>query len=445
MTPVTTNIQSDESKVTSLFCRLERDGKRLKHQPGSVFASAAFLAGNTIGAGILALPAVTLPSGIVPSTALLFAVWLYVLVSGFLIAEVTLSRMRIEGRSNLGFLAIVEGTLGKFIGRLAGAAFLFFHYSLLVAYVARGGDILLGGTSRLLGIDGALPTWVGAIMFTGVFGSILYLGRDRFVEKLNSFFVLIVVFSFVALLLLEGTQIHPSRFLFQDWRALPGALSVMLVAMFFHSVVPVVITQLEGDVVKIRKSILIGFSIPLVMFLTWNAVILGSISPQLIEKISSSDTVFDPLQFLYTHGAQSLLGILIPVFSEFAIVTSFIAFFFGLRDFFQDMNLFEINQPVPRLPIISLVMFPPMSLSLMNPNIFFSALDNAGSFSTSILGGILPALMSWKQREVDKDSNNKHQIFVPGGKITLVATIAIALLIIIRQVVLMSFGFDIIP
>lgn len=441
MTPVKTNIKSDESKVTRLFSRLEWHGNQLKHQPGSVFASATFLAGNTIGAGILALPAVTLPSGIVPSTALLIAVWLYVLISGFLIAEVTLSRMRIEGRSNLGFLAIVEGTLGKFIGKVAGAAFLFFHYSLLVAYVARGGDILLGGASHLLGIDGVLPAWVGAIMFTLLFGSLLYLGRDRFVEKLNSVFVVIVICSFVGLLFLETTQIYPARFLFQDWRALPGALSVMLVAMFFHSVVPVITTQLEGDVPKIRKSIIIGSLIPLVMFLTWNAVILGSISPQLIENISSSDTIFDPLQFLYVHGAGSLLGILIPVFSEFAIVTSFIGFFFGLRDFFQDMNLFEINQPVPRLPVVSLVVFPPMGLSLLNPNIFFSALDYAGGFSASILGGILPVLMSWKQRKADKDSNRKYQIFVPGGNITLIITIAIALVIITRQVLLMSSGF----
>ena len=441
MTPVTTNLKSDQPKVTRLFSHIEWNGKQLKHQPGSVFASAALLAGNTVGAGILALPAVTLPSGVLPSTALLLVVWLYVLVSGLLIAEVTLNRMRIEGRPNLGFLALVEGTLGKFTGRLAGGAFLFFHYSLLVAYIARGGDILLGGASHLLGIDGVLPAWVGAIMFTLVFGSILYLGRDRFVEKLNSIFVVIVVFSFLGLVLLEGTQIRPASFLFQDWRALPGAVSVMLVAMFFHSVVPVIVSQLEGDVHKVRKSIVIGSSIPLIMFLVWNAVILGSISPQLIENISSGDTLFDPLQFLRTHGAQDFLGVLIPIFSEFAIVTSFIGFFFGLRDFFQDMNLFEINQPVPRLPVISLVMFPPMSLSLINPNIFFNALDYAGSFSISILGGILPALMSWKQREADKDVNNQHQILVPGGKIILIVTIAIALAIITRQVFLMSPGF----
>ncbi|MEO0970481.1 MAG: aromatic amino acid transport family protein [Cyanobacteria bacterium J06639_18] len=438
MTQIKTNIQSDEPKVTRLFSHLENDGNQLKHHPGSVFGSAALLAGNTVGAGILALPAVTLPSGIVPSTALLFAVWLYVLISGLLIAEVTLNRMRVEGRPNLGFLSIVEGTLGTFTGRLAGGAFLFFHYSLLVAYIARGGDILLGGASHILGIDGALPAWVGAIMFTSLFGSILYLGRDRFVEKLNSIFVVIVVFSFLGLVFLEGTQIHPVRFLFQDWRALPGAVSVMLVAMFFHSVVPVIVSQLEGDVQKIRKSIVIGSSIPLVMFLTWNAVILGSISPQIVENISSGETVFDPLQFLYTHGAQNILGVLIPVFSEFAIVTSFIGFFFGLRDFFQDMNLFEINQPVPRLPVISLVMFPPMGLSLINPNIFFGALDYAGSFSISILGGILPALMSWKQREADRNLNNDHKILAPGGKITLILTIAIALIIIIRQVLLMT-------
>lgn len=60
-----------------LFSNLELDGDKLSHQPGSVLGSTALIAGTTVGAGILALPAVTLPSGVVPSTALLIAVWLY--------------------------------------------------------------------------------------------------------------------------------------------------------------------------------------------------------------------------------------------------------------------------------------------------------------------------------------------------------------------------------
>ena len=44
---------------------------------GSILGSTTLVAGTTVGAGILALPAVTLPAGILPSTLLLIGVWFY--------------------------------------------------------------------------------------------------------------------------------------------------------------------------------------------------------------------------------------------------------------------------------------------------------------------------------------------------------------------------------
>lgn len=41
---------------------------RLKHTPGSVFGSAALVAGTTVGAGILAVPFVTVDSGFVAAS-----------------------------------------------------------------------------------------------------------------------------------------------------------------------------------------------------------------------------------------------------------------------------------------------------------------------------------------------------------------------------------------
>ncbi|MBG1240646.1 tyrosine transporter [Nostoc sp. NZL] len=416
-----------------MFSHLEFDGKKLNHQPGSVLGSTALIAGTTVGAGILALPAVTMPSGIVPSTSGLIAVWLYALVSGSLVAEVTLNTMRTEGRASIGFLGIVEKILGKLGARLAGGAYLFMHYALLVAYITEGGEILGSAVAKVWGAQ-ILPTWVGTTTFTLLFGGIMYLGREKFIEKLNSAFVGIVIVSFLGLLFLAGGHIQSAQLLFQNWSALGSAISVMSVTLFFQNVVPLVVTQLEGDARKIRQSIFFGSVIPLIMFLAWNAVILGSVSSDMLHGTSGGRTVFDPLQILRAGGAGEWLGVLVSIFSEFAIATSFIGFVYGLLDLFKDIFLIAQGKLSSRLPLYSLVLFPPMTLGTLNPSIFFTALDYTGTFSISVLGGIIPALMSWKQRQEQENSDSINQPLVPGGKVTLIVMFGVALAMMGRQI-----------
>ena len=429
-----TVLKLDSQEVTRLFSNLVFNGGRLTHQPGSILGSTALVAGTTVGAGILALPAVTLPSGVIPSTVLLIAVWLYALVSGLLIAEVSLSAMRSLGRESLGLLPMIESNLGLAGARIAGGAYLFLHYALLVAYIAQGGEILVSAAEQLFDVQN-VPAWVGTTSFTLVFGGIMYFGRERLVEKLNSAFVAIVIASFLGLLLFGFGQVNESGLLFQNWSALPNAVPVMLVALFYHNVIPVVALQLEGDARLIRSSIFVGSAIPLIMFLAWNAVVLGSVSPALVQGVSNGRTVFDPLQILRDNGTGEWLGVLVSVFSEFAIVTSFIGFVYGLLDLFKSISFVAPNELSLR-KAYSLILFPPMSMSAVNPSIFFTALDYAGTFSISVLGGIIPALMSWKQRQ----SNSEHQPLVGGGKVTLIVMIGVASAVIVKQI-LSIYGF----
>jgi hypothetical protein len=61
------------------------------------------------------------------------------------------------------------------------------------------------------------------------------------------------------------------------------------------------------------------------MFLLWNAVILGNIDAGAaaadIKAAAEDGIVFDPLQAL---GDDASLGVVVSVFSELAVVTSFI-------------------------------------------------------------------------------------------------------------------------
>ena len=424
--------KQDQQAVTRLFSHLEFDGDKLQHQPGSVLGNTALIVGTTVGAGIIGLPAVTLPSGIIPSTIAIIIVWFYTLISGLIIAEVTLNIMRVEGIPHLGLLAIVEKILGKVGARIAGIAYLFNHYALLVAYMTKGGEVLTTTVNQVWKLENILPHWAGTVSFFLIFGSIIYWGKNNFIEKLNEIFTIILLIAFLGLLLLGGSQIQSSQFLVQNWTAIGGSLAVIYVAMFYHSVIPLVVTQLEGDIPKIRQSIIIGSVIPLLMFLVWNVVILGCVTPDIVQLSPGNERIFDPLKILRNGASGEWFAMLLSIFSEFAIVTSFIGITYGLTDFFKDISLITKSE-ISRLPLYSLVLLPPLSLGTFNPTIFFQALEYTGTFSISILAGIMPALMSWKQSENPEFFHSNHQTLVPGGKITLIFIIMGGIFLISKQ------------
>ena len=363
-----------EQTVTRLFSHLKFDNHKFQHQPGSVLGNTALIVGTTIGAGIIGLPAVTLPSGIIPSTILLVTVWLYTLTSGLLIAELTLNVMRFEGISHIGLLAIIEKILGKPGARIAGIAYVFNHYALLVAYMTEGGKILTTTVDKVWELEYISPQWVGTVSFFLVFGSLMYWGKDRLIERINGIFIIILLITFLGLLILGGMQFQNSQLLVQNWQSIGNAIAIIYVAMFFHSIIPLVVTQLEGDINKIRQSMIIGSLIPLFMFLAWNAVILGCMTPDILSHNFANESVFDPLQILRTGQSGEWFAVLLSIFSEFAIVTSFIGITYGLADFFQDISIITKSE-ISRLPLYSLVLLPPLSLGTINPNIFFHALE----------------------------------------------------------------------
>lgn len=372
---------------------------------------------------MLALPAMTHPAGVVPSTIVLVLVWVYALVAALLLAEVNVFCMRQWGQPTIGLLKMVENTLGKSLAHAAGGAYLFLHYALLVAYIAQGGEVIASALAHTPGL--VLPEGSGSTLFAIVFGGLLYWGTEGLVTKVNNTFVVIVILTFMGLLGLSSTHVDPGQWLHQNWLAVSPTISVMLVALFYHNIVPVVTTQLEGDLGKIRQSIVIGSLIPLLMFLAWNAVILGSMGGGLAELVSGNGVV-DPLDILRNHTDWPGLGIVVSVFSEFAIATSFIGFTYGLLDFFKDALQVRAITPDNRLPFFSIILLPALGLSTLNPHIFLTALDYAGGFSISILGGILPAIMAWKLRYRCPDQA-LHTTLVPGGKLTLMLMVVLGM------------------
>ncbi|XP_021812771.1 uncharacterized protein LOC110755797 isoform X2 [Prunus avium] len=317
-----------EFEFERLFSNLNQ--ATLKREAGSLSSAIFLVAGTTIGAGILAIPAVTQESGFLASAITCILCWIYMVVTGLLIAEVNVNTMCQLGSGGVSLVSMAMRTVGSVGVQIVCWSYIFIHYALLVAYVARSSEIM----SNFLGI----PLWESATIFSLLLGGICYFGRT---------------------------------------------------------------------------AIVLGTSIPLVLFLVWNAVILGTITT--VEM--SSDKIMDPLQQLLS--TNEVVGPIVEVFSLFAIATSYIGFVLGLSDFLSDLLKLPAGQS-RSLPY-AMTLVPPIVLSLLDPEIFFKALDFAGTYGVLVLFGILPAAMSWSDRYSSSSPAMKLPVpqLVPGGRLTL--------------------------
>ncbi|KAH9790361.1 hypothetical protein KPL71_003375 [Citrus sinensis] len=332
-----------------------------------------------VGAGILAIPAVTQEAGFLASAVAVILCWIFMVVTGLLIAEVNVNTMCELGSGGVSLVSMAMRTIGTVGVQIASWSYIFIHYTLLVAYVARSSDIL----TNFLGI----PLWESATLFSLILGGLCYFGSQRFIGAVNGALVVGIIISFTALV--------PSHI------TLPNAIEV-----------------------KIELKSLVAWQLQ-------QFYQTGSISG--LEM--SSGQIVDPIQQL--RSSNGAVGPIIDVFSFLAIATSYIGFILGLSDFLADLLKLPSGQSSPQPYLLTLI--PPLVLSLLDPEIFFKALDFAGTYGVLVLFGILPAVMSWSDRYSSSSPSMTIPRIVPGGKLTLSLVIGGAGYIILSEI-LEKFG-----
>ncbi|XP_020108503.1 uncharacterized protein LOC109724183 [Ananas comosus] len=407
--------QSTEG-LERLFSNLNQ--ATMEHEPGSVTSAIFLVAGTTVGAGILAIPAVTQEAGFLASAVTCILCWIYMVVTGLLIAEVNVNTMCELGSGGVSLVSMAMRTLGKIGVQAACWSYIFIHYALLVAYVARSSEIL----TNTFGI----PLWESATLFSLVFGGICYFGSQRLIGAVNGFLVFGILVSFTSLAGVASGNLQWSSLLQAHVEAIPQSIPIIALAFVYQNVVPVLCTNLEGNLSKVRTAIVLGTAIPLILFLIWDAVILGS-----MPNLAASGTeIIDPLEQL--RSSNGIVGPIVDVFSFLAIATSYIGFVLGLSDFVADLLRLPSGQSKP-LPYV-LTLLPPLVLALLDPEIFFKALDFAGTYGVLVLFGVLPAAMSWSERYSDSSQSPPLPPLVPGGRFTLSLVAGGALLVIVTEI-----------
>ena len=375
---------------------------------GNALSGIFLVAGTCIGAGMLALPVVTGEAGFYPAMFINTVCWLFMLATGLLFLEATLWMK--DGANVLSMANRFLGPKGKWIG---GISFLFLYYCLMVSYLSGGSPLLANLAHHGLGVSltGPMPY----ILFAAVFGTVVFLGA-KLVDRINGILMIGLIFSYIFLIGGGSTEVQFEYLSRKSWGLCLFAAPTLFGAYGYHNVIPSLCTYLNRNVRRLRLAIIVGTSIPFVVYSLWQWMIIGSIPLEGISDASMKGVpITETLQIVTGNRWLSTLGV---YFGFFALVTSLIGVSLSMVDFLADGLKMQVRtEGLKRIGLCLLVFIPPTLLAIAYPGIFIEAMGYAGGYGEAILNALLPITMVWIGRYHLKLPS---QAQLPGGKIVLV-------------------------
>lgn len=377
------------------------------------------IVGTSIGGGMLALPVANAATGFWQSSLFLILCWVIMTLGALLILEVNLY---LPPGKNM--ISMAQATLGKPGLIAAWVSYLFLLYTLLAGYISGGADVL-GGLLKLINI---IPgEWVLAVAFTLVLGAVVY-GGIRQVDLLNRGLMFAKLGAYIILVILIAPYTQVANFTTGSFQYVTATFMILITSFGFAIIIPNLREYFNDDIKALKRVILIGSLIPLLCYLAWDAVIMGSLPAQgdngLIRLMHDEHTTSSLAHILANTVHNPLISTLFNFFISICMLTAFLGVSLCLISFLGD-GLKMAQKGRQGLILFLLTFLPPLIVVIYYPGAYLHALNYAG-FLCVILLLLLPALMSYTGRK-----RYFSPYIVPGGKLLQVCMIVISLMLLI--------------
>ncbi|AIT09929.1 amino acid transporter [Candidatus Francisella endociliophora] len=394
-----------------------------------IFGSIMIIVGTMIGGGILALPIITAKLGFVIGSILVFVVWSIMTYTAVVISDISCSMP--YGSS---FKTIAEKYLGKAGGIVASIAFLVLMYFISTAYISAAASSL---STSFPNIDEK----ISSLVFVIIFGSIVVLGT-RFVDYANRFFIILKILVLVILCVVFNQYIEAKNLLVAPVDlgiSLVIAIPVFTTSFTSHIIVPALSDYLKKDSKDLKRVIIIGSIIPLILYIIWVATILGVLP--LHGPVSFMDSIFNhiPVDKANIGNILTALGdkvrtpttdAVLHIFTYVAIMTSFLSVNLSLFHFNLDTYKLYKSRKVIGYTIAAVLTFAiPLIINQLDPNIFIYAMTCVG-LSIAVLLMIMPALMAYKMNKQGETFNYKVSTYKTLWLISLISGVIVILCVV---------------
>lgn len=387
---------------------------------GKLISAIFLVAGTCIGGGMLALPVATGLSGFLPSLAVMALSWVMMTLTALLLLEVSLWME--EGVHIITMSSRLLGPIGR---NVSWVLYLFICYASLVAYTAGGGVQIVNSIGSFFDVDATKP--LGCLIFMFLFGSVIYLGHNV-VGRVNAILFIAMIVAYVALVGMGLDEVNPKNLERANWRYGLMALPLLLTSFSFQTMVPSLTPYLKRNAANLRRAIIWGTSLAFVVYLIWQAIILGIVPLEgeagLLQALKTGEPA---TQFISSHVHGPYIAWVAEYFAFFALVTSFLGIALGLFDFLSD-GLKIKERGWGQVGLALLVIVPTFFFAAYYERAFIVALDASGGFGDSILNGIIPCLMVWMGRY---KLGYKGLKMVPGEKWSLSLILAFYIITVI--------------
>ncbi|KAJ3669373.1 hypothetical protein LUZ60_011323 [Juncus effusus] len=400
------------------------------------WTAVSLIIGTAVGPGMLGLPSCTIKSGLLPSSLMIFLSWIYVISSILLVAELTFATMKEENLQEVSFTGISSNTLGANFGTFVAIVYACLSFSLMIACVSGIGS-LLSKQFRFLNpilANSIFPIFIGVLI-----GFFPFKAIDT-TNRLLCCLMLLSILTLVSFGISIGRNNILNSLNFSSWslKSVLPAVPVTVLTLGFHVITPF-ICKIAGDTVfDARKAILIGGSVPLLMVLSWNAVIISLaqkgnlVNPSanydpIKLLLSVNNSVLPAVQgFAFTALGTSLIGYLVSFPKQLADTVDLVIERFNLKN--GDL-IEEFSSERKYLGVTWLVLIVPVFIACFFSSAFAKALDFAGIYANCFLFGVLPPFMAWIHRSRSKRLSISDKEILPGGNIVLLLLFIIAVIL----------------
>ncbi|MGE6648426.1 aromatic amino acid transport family protein [Shewanella colwelliana] len=390
-----------------------------------MLGSIAIVAGTAIGGGMLALPLATASLGTIPALLLLIAIWGISIYTSLLMLEINL-------RTGVGLNvhAITGKTLGKVGQLIQGGSFLSLLFALTMVYLM-GGSSLLESRFEPLGIT--MNHEFAVLLFTLVFGGFIAIGV-AWIDKVSRVLFTAMVALFIIVVLFLLPEVSPSYMLRESATELVSkgelgnlwlaAIPVVFTSFGFHVCIATIVRYLDGDAMSLRKVLIIGSTIPLVCYILWLMVTLGTVGGATVYGFDGSlPKLVSALQGI---AQSAVLQQCIDLFANLALITSFLGVTMSLFDYIAELTRAR-DDIAGRIKTWLITFIPPLLCALYYPDGFIQVLGFA-AIPLVVMIIFLPIAMALRQR---KQNLGGYQVM--GGTPALLASAAVGAVIIAAQ------------
>lgn len=340
--------------------------------------AVATLTGTIIGAGFLGIPYVIAKSGF-----LLGLVYIIVIGLILMLIKLYLGEISLRTRGNHQLTGYAERYLGKTGKRLMFFSMLFGIYSALVAYLIGEGE------SLSLLIFGSLNySFYLSLAFWLVLSFLIFIGLSA-LKKFEPAGMFIVLLLIVIIFFSFYNKIDISNLNYVNFKNAFLPIGVIMFAFLGFSALPALERILRWQENKMKKAIIIGTLIPVVVYVVFSFIVVGHVGVNVSEIATLSLGKF-----------SILLG----------IVTMFTAFF-ALSIALRDMLRFDFSFSRSNACFLTLLITLALFIIITKLNLFsFTQIISIGGTISGGLTGILILLMIKKAK---KKGNRKPEYSIP--------------------------------